>query len=104
MEIKTITTRVRKVSDVGYNVYIAFLKSLNGKAPPYGSRNNSVVEAEVQLHAETENGNEEDIANLIRSTIDAVDSAIRIETVKEDKEDMVVVDTSAVDAPAMDFK
>ena len=50
--IKTVSVKYSRRVDLGYLPYRAYLKSLNGKPAPYGSRDHSEAEFDVFMSAE----------------------------------------------------
>ena len=77
--IKTVSVKYSRRVDLGYLPYRAYLKSLNGKPAPYGSRDHSEAEFDVFMSAEvgTEVEPEQVLADLKNEVKVMVDNFLK---------------------------
>jgi hypothetical protein len=61
--IKTVSVKVSRQVDLGYVPYIKYLYKLNGKQPPFGTRDQS--RAEIDLFVSAEVGKNDTVENVI---------------------------------------
>jgi hypothetical protein len=61
--IKTVSVKVSRQVDLGYVPYIKYLYKLNGKQPPFGTRDQS--RAEIDLFVSAEVGQNDTVENVI---------------------------------------
>ena len=50
--IKTVSVKLSRQVDLGFVPYVAYLKKLNGKQPPFGTRDQSRAEFDLFVSAE----------------------------------------------------
>jgi hypothetical protein len=77
--LKTVSVKVSRQVDLGFVPYIKYVKSLNGKPIPFGSRDQSRTEFDVFLSAEvgSEDTAEHVIAELSRLGHEMTDRILR---------------------------
>jgi hypothetical protein len=63
--IKTVSVKVSRQVDLGYVPYIKYLYKLNGKQPPFGTRDQS--RAEIDLFISAEVGQNDTVENVIQT-------------------------------------
>jgi hypothetical protein len=61
--IKTVSIKVSRQVDLGYVPYIKYLYKLNGKQPPFGTRDQS--RAKIDLFVSAEVGQHDTVENVI---------------------------------------
>lgn len=62
--LKTISVKLSRQVDLGYVPYIEYIKSLNGKPAPFGTRDNS--RAEFDVFASAEVGTNDTVESVVR--------------------------------------
>ncbi len=51
-KVTVVSVKLSRKYDLGFAPYMAYMKSLNGRAPAFGTRDNSNMELDVYLSAE----------------------------------------------------